>query len=313
MARLVFLGSPPAAVPSLRALVDAGHDVALVVSRADTRRGRGGGASPSAVKQAALELGLAVTDRLDDAVQIGAELGVVVAYGRIVPTRVLDALAMINVHFSLLPRWRGAAPVERAVLAGDDVTGVCVMRLEAGLDTGPVLASRRVDMAPGEHADALRARLAEIGAALLVETLAPGAAALGPGTPQEGEPTYAPKLGVEDLRLDWDRPAVELDRVVRLDRAWTTVHGRRLLVLEALARADAGPADTGPADPVPAGAGAPPGTVTRVGSATLVSTGAGALELLRVQPEGRRPMDAADWVRGWRTGSIRLGTAGADR
>jgi len=302
VARLVFLGSPPAAVPSLRALVGAGHDVVQVVSRADTRRGRGSSASPSAVKRAALELGLAVGDRLDDAVEAGAELGVVVAYGRIVPARVLDALAMINVHFSLLPRWRGAAPVERAVLAGDDVTGVCVMRLEEGLDTGPVLASRDVTVAPGEHVAPLRARLAEIGAELLVETLAPGVAALGPGTPQRGEPTYAPKLSVEDLHLDWGRPAVELERVVRLDRAWTTVEGRRLLVLDAVARPDA-----------PGDAPDPPGTVTSVGWATLVRTGAGLLDLVRVQPEGRRPMGASDWLRGWRTGPIRLGTPGPDR
>ncbi|MGH9028042.1 MAG: methionyl-tRNA formyltransferase, partial [Acidimicrobiales bacterium] len=140
MARLAFLGSPSAAVPSLRALVRAGHDVSLVVSRPDKRRGRGQAASPSPVKAAALEAGIDVTDQLDDVLGSGAELAVVVAYGRIIPKRVLDVMPMVNAHFSLLPRWRGAAPVEHAILAGDRVTGVCIMVLEEGLDTGPVLA-----------------------------------------------------------------------------------------------------------------------------------------------------------------------------
>ena len=135
MARLVFLGTPDDAVPSLEALVGAGHDVALVVTRADARRGRRGAPSPSPVKARAVELGLPVTDQLDDVLDAGAGLGVVVAYGRIIPARILDAIPMVNLHFSLLPRWRGAAPVERAILAGDRTTGVCVMAVEPGLDT----------------------------------------------------------------------------------------------------------------------------------------------------------------------------------
>src|ERR1700688_651507 len=139
VARLVFLGTPPAAAVALEALVRAGHDVALVVSRVDARRGRGAELAPSAAKRAALALGLDVTERLDDVTTVGAEMGVVVAYGRLIPGRILESLPMVNVHFSLLPRWRGAAPVERAVLAGDTETGVCLMRLEETLDTGPVL------------------------------------------------------------------------------------------------------------------------------------------------------------------------------
>lgn len=281
MTRLAYLGSPSAAVPPLHGLVEAGHDVALVVSRADTRRGRGGAHQPSGVKAAALELGIPVSDRLDDVLDSGAELAVVVAYGRLVPARLLDALDFVNLHFSLLPRWRGAAPVERAILAGDEVTGVCVMRLEEGLDTGPVLARREVPMGD-DHAGTLRQRLADEGAALLVEVLSAPVEQLGPGEPQQGEPTYAAKLDPAELRLDWRLPAVQLHRVVRLDRAWTTFRGSRLRVLEARAEARDAPG--------------PPGALR----GDAVDTGEGVLVLETVQPEGRRPMPAADWCRGIR-------------
>jgi methionyl-tRNA formyltransferase len=249
------------------------------------------------VKQAALELGLPVTDRLTDVTEAGAELGVVVAYGRIIPAAVLDVLPMVNVHFSLLPRWRGAAPVERAILAGDSGTGVSLMRLDEGLDTGPVLGSVPVEIGPGEHASSLLARLAEVGSVLLVDALAHGVGALGPGVAQEGEPTYAEKISTAELHLDWTRPAVELERVVRLDRAWTTLDGTRLLVLEGRARPGAA-----------AGAGSPPGSV----EGEAVRTGDGVLELIRVQPAGRRPMPGAEWRRGLRgAGAVRLGESGA--
>jgi methionyl-tRNA formyltransferase len=311
VARLAYLGSPSAAVAPLEALVAAGHDIALVVSRADTRRGRGGELSPSPVKKAALDLGLPVSDALDDVVAAGAELAVVVAYGRIVPQRVLDVVPMINVHFSLLPRWRGAAPVERAILAGDDVTGVCVMRLEAGLDTGPVLATTRLAIGPDEHSSALMTRLSEAGAALLVDVLAGGVAALGDGQVQEGEPTYAAKLDPEEFRLDWTLPAVELQRVIRLDRAWTTFRGERLRVLAAGLLTDDtdDTGGTGEADTV-----APPGSIDDNGGDLVVRCGSGSLALREVQPAGKRPMAAADWRRGVRAvpGEFR-GTQTADR
>jgi methionyl-tRNA formyltransferase len=290
VARLAYLGSPSAAVAPLRALVDAGHDIALVVSRADTRRGRGTQHTASAVKQAALDLGLPVSDALDDVVGVGVELAVVVAYGRIVPPRILDAVAMINVHFSLLPRWRGAAPVERAILAGDEVTGVCVMRLEAGLDTGPVLATTRLAIEPGEHASALMERLSLAGAGLLIDTLAAGVAALGPGQAQEGEPTYAAKLEPDEFRLDWNLPAETVHRVVRLDRAWTTFRGERLRVLDARPGPEADGAE----------APEPPGTVGGTAGDDVVRCGSGSLELVAVQPAGKRAMAAADWRRGVR-------------
>ncbi|MGA1358221.1 MAG: methionyl-tRNA formyltransferase, partial [Ilumatobacteraceae bacterium] len=146
--RIVYLGTPEVAVSPLRALVAAGVDVALVITRVDKRRGRGGELSPSPVKRAAMDLGIPVSHRLEDALTVGADLGVVVAYGRIIPAAVLERLAMINVHFSLLPRWRGAAPVERALLAGDQETGICIMRVEEGLDTGVVYARVVVPIRP---------------------------------------------------------------------------------------------------------------------------------------------------------------------
>ncbi len=283
MARLLYLGTPQAAVAPLEALVSAGHDLALVVSRPDTRRGRGPARSPSPVSDAARRLGLPVTDRLEDVKSVEAELGVVVAYGRIVPQSVLDVVNLVNLHFSLLPRWRGAAPVERAILAGDTVTGVCIMRLEAGLDTGPVLARRELSMGE-EHAGALTEKLSLLGAGMLVELLVHGLSGLGPGEPQAGEPTYAAKIEPHELRIDWSRPAPEIRRLVRLDRAWTTFRGKRLRILDAAV----GP--SGRADGVP-------GTLSGIG----VATGDGVIELHLVQPEGARAMSADQWRRGVRT------------
>ena len=150
--KLAFLGTPEVAVPPLRALVADGHDVRLVVTRADKRRGRGSALVASPVKAAAQDLGLPVTDQVDDVIDAGAELGVVVAFGRLIKPHVLAVLPMVNVHFSLLPRWRGAAPLERAILAGDAETGVCLMELEEGLDTGPVYACTRMAVGPEETA-----------------------------------------------------------------------------------------------------------------------------------------------------------------
>lgn len=282
--RLAFLGTPAAAVPSLRALVAAGHDVALVISRADARRGRRGELEPSPVKAAALELGIPVSHQPADVVGAGAELGVVVAYGRLIKPDVLAALPMVNVHFSLLPRWRGAAPVERAVLAGDLVTGVCLMALEETLDTGPVYRRAEVAIDPGETVDELRGRLAEVGASLLVDALAEG---LGEPVPQEGEVTYAAKVEPAELELRWARPATELARLTRLRGAHTTFRGRRLLVTRA---------EPAGAVEVPGVAGTVPGTL----SGDLVATGDGALRLVTVQPEGKRPQPVAEWRNGAR-------------
>jgi methionyl-tRNA formyltransferase len=291
--RLVFLGSPADALPSLQALHDAGHDIALVVTQPDRRRGRGSGLEPSPVKRLAADLGLPVVtpgrciEALDDIAGSGATLGVVVAFGQLIPPAVLDALPLgyVNVHFSLLPRWRGAAPVERAMMAGDTETGVCLMRLEAGLDTGPVYAVERVAIDPTETAGELRARLVTLGTGLLVSRLE-DIPKMDP-VPQEGEPTYAAKLTTEEFQLDLDAPAGELARLVRAGNprpgAWTTAGGRRLKVLRARA--------------VPAPADAAPGAL--VGPAR-VATGDGILVLEEVQPETKGVMAGAAWAAGFR-------------
>lgn len=255
----------------------------MVVTRVDKRRGRGSERGPSPVKATALELGLPVTSRPDEVLDAHVELGVVVAFGRLIKPPLLGAVPLVNVHFSLLPRWRGAAPVERAILAGDTETGVCLMELDEGLDTGGVYACEQVRIGADETAGELRDVLSETGARLLVERLTGGLAGLGEARPQVGTPTYAAKIEPADLRLDWQRPAQELHRVVRAGRAWTLWRGRRLLVLRAR--------------PEPAQPGLAPGEI----DGERVGTGAGILRLVQVQPEGRPPMAAADWARGART------------
>ena len=285
--RLVYLGTPAAAVPPLLALLDAGFDVPLVVSRADAKRGRGGALQPSPVKAAAVERGLTVTDQVDDALEVGADVAVVVAYGRIIRPHVLDRLPMVNLHFSLLPRWRGAAPVERAILAGDDRTGVCLMAVEEGLDTGGVYG--RIDLAigPDESADELRARLVGAGSTLLVNQLRAG---LGPAEPQVGEATYAEKIQPDELEIDWTQPATTIHRLVRVGGAWTTFRGRRLKLWRTRLVDDA------------------PDLLPGQVEGLVVGTGAGALELIEVQPEGKARQAATAWRNGAQPGpSDRLG------
>lgn len=228
--RLVYLGTPQMAVPPLRALVAAGHHIELVITGHDKRRGRGKQTSPTPVKAAALELDLPVSHEIDDVLTADAELGVVVAYGRIIKPHMLDHLSMINLHFSLLPRWRGAAPVERALLAGDTETGVCVMDVEEGLDTGGVYARASVPIGATMTADDLRAELVAVGARLLIDTLAVG---LVTPEPQTGTPTYASKIGRDDLRIDWTLPPAEIDRLIRVGGAWTTFRGANIKILSA--------------------------------------------------------------------------------
>ncbi len=299
--RLVFFGTPADAVPALEALHAAEHDIALVVTQPDTRRGRGSDESPSPVREAAEALGIPVLtpqksqEVVDDVAASGAEVGVVVAFGQLLPPALLEAVphGFVNVHFSLLPRWRGAAPVERAVLAGDRETGVCIMALEAGLDTGPVYARDRTPIGSSETAGELRTRLVGIGTELLVDTLPRVPTAIP--EPQSGAPTYADKLTVEEFELDWEQSAEDLARVVRAGNprpgAWTTDHGGRLKVWRVRA--------------LSACIDAEPGTVF---GHTRVATGEGALELVEVQPEGRRAMDANAWLAGRRAPDPLLGT-----
>lgn len=278
--RLLYLGTPAMAVPPLEALVEAGFDVIGVVTRVDKRRGRGGELSPSPVKAAALALGLPVVHTVDAGIELarehGADLGVVVAFGQLIKPPALAALPMVNLHFSLLPRWRGAAPVERSLLEGDATTGVCLMQLEAGLDTGPVHAVVDVPIAADATGESLRSELVRVGTQLLVDELREGLAA--PAT-QIGEPTYAAKLTPDDLRLDWSRSAAVRDRQVRLGGAWTTFRDKRFKVL-AVEVVD--PGGTG-GDLVDAAAG----TV-------------GGLRLVTVQPEGKAAMPYRDFANGSR-------------
>ena len=276
----MYFGTPEIAVPPLRALAAAGFDVALVVTGTDKRRGRRGAPTPTPVKAAALELGVEVTDDPDRAATVGADLGVVVAYGRILRRPLLERIPLVNLHFSLLPRWRGAAPVERAILAGDTTTGVCVMAVEEGLDTGSVYARREVPIRSDATAADLRAELTDIGSALLVEALRSG---LTDPEPQVGETTYAAKISPAELELHWDDPAEALLRQVRVGGAWTTRQGSRLKVHRAVAH------------PNQTGIGVP-GSL----HAALVTTGRGTLELVEVQPEGRGRVPVGSWLNGAR-------------
>lgn len=276
--RLVYLGTPQMAVPTLEALVTAGFEIPLVVTRVDKRRGRGNDLTPSPVKATAIRLGLPVSHRVDDALDVGADLGVVVAFGQLIRRHVLVELPMINLHFSLLPRWRGAAPVERAILAGDEQTGVGVMRVEEGLDTGGLYAQTVVDVAD-RSAATLRTALVEVGTRLLLDSLRDG---LGDPVAQVGEAVYARKIDPSEMQIDWTSPAAEVARLVRLGMAWTMFRGRRIKVLEAVA--------------VPDDLEQHPGAVVD----RVVATGGGSLLLVTVQPEGKSAMSAQAWVNGAR-------------
>ncbi len=305
------MGTPDFAVPVLTALTGA-HQVVGVVTQPDRPAGRGRRLTPSPVKQVALERGLPLAQpqslRTPGAVaQLAAwepEVIIVAAFGQILRQNVLDLPphGCLNVHASLLPRWRGAAPVPAAILAGDEVTGVTIMQIDAGLDTGPILAQQEEPIWPDDTRAILEGRLARLGAALLVETLPAYLAGdrLSRPQPEEGV-TYTEQLHKEDGLLDWSFPAAELDRRVRAFTPWpgafTTWRGRRLRVLRAT--------------PLPGWRGdAPPGTVIALVDGVAVAAGGGALRLEEMQLAGKRPMDVAPFIRGQRdfVGS-RLGVA----
>ena len=282
--RITYLGTPAAAVPPLRALREAGYEIPLVVSRPDTRRGRGADLEPSPVKAAALDLGLEVSDDLEDVAGVGAALGVVVAYGEIIPSALLEQLPMVNLHFSLLPRWRGAAPVERAILAGDEATGVSLMVVDEGLDTGALYRRAEISIAPDEESGALRARLVALGTEMLIEALAEG---LGEPEPQAGEPVYAQKITTEDRHVDWTQPAVQIHRQVRVGGAWTTFRGQQFKIWRTAVHS---------AHVVQELRADLPGSI----SGLSVATGEGRIDLLEVQAQGRTRQAAFAWRNGAR-------------
>lgn len=295
--RLVYAGTPDLATAPLASLVAAGFEVALVATRPDARRGRGGEPRPSPVKAEANRLGIPVTHDFAELTGVAADLGIVVAYGRLIRSEVLAVLPMINLHFSLLPRWRGAAPVERALLAGDSVTGVCVMDVVDELDAGAVFARAEVAITPSSTLDSLRQELVFLGTGLLIDGLRSG---FGPPEPQRGEPVYAHKIEVAELEIDWANPTTQIDRVVRVGGAWTTFRGRRLKIISAHPAPDDEPPVIGI-----------PGTI-HVESEThlpVITTGAGALVLAEVHAEGKARVDAASWLNGARPGhDERLGS-----
>jgi methionyl-tRNA formyltransferase len=296
--RLVFAGTPAAAVPSLERLAASGHEVVAVVTRPAAPQGRRRVLTPSPVAAAAEGLGLAVIEaaRLDEdttrrIVELEPDLGVIVAYGGLVREPLLSAPGhgWINLHFSLLPAWRGAAPVQHALIAGDAETGASVFRLVPELDAGDVFAMRARPVGDDTAGELLEA-LAHDGADLLAEVVDGIADGSATPTPQAGEPTFAPKLGIDDARLDWAAPAdVVRSRfrgVTPEPGAWTTVDDQRVKVL-----------DLGAADAADAAMLAP-GALELVGRRLLIGTGTSPLELARVQPAGRTAMSAADWWRG---------------
>jgi methionyl-tRNA formyltransferase len=293
--RLVFMGSPTFALPTLDALLAAGHEVACVYSQPPRPAGRGKQERLTPVHARALERGLEVrtpkslkgAEAQAAFAALHADAAVVVAYGLILPKAVLDAprLGAFNLHGSLLPRWRGAAPIQRAVMAGDSETGVQVMRMEEGLDTGPTLATFRTPIAFDDTTGTLHDRLAENGARLMVETLAKLERGEAVETPQASEGvTYAHKITAAETRIDWSRPAREIDCMIRglspFPGAWCELNGARVKVLQSR---------------LGQGSGAPGEALD---DALLIACGAGAVRLLSVQREGRAPLDADAFLRG---------------
>ena len=308
--RLVFAGTPAAAIPTLRTLAEA-HDIAAVVTRPDAPQGRKRVLTPSPVAQVAAELGLPTIKaaRLDDEAtgritSLRPELGVIVAYGGLVREPLLSTPdhGWINLHFSLLPQWRGAAPVQRALIAGDTDLGASVFQLVPALDAGDVFAMRTVDVPADATADVALEVLAEDGARLTANVVAGIADGTAAAHPQEGEATTAPKLSIEDGALDWNEPVdavyARFRGVTPEPGAHTTVGGLRVKILAAT------PA-TVPTGDAPSLA---PGEITATREAILIGTATRPLAVARVQPAGKPAMNAPDWWRGLRAGdTLRAG------
>lgn len=293
--RVIFFGTPEIAVGPLRALVEAGFAVDLVVTGVDKRRGRGSQTSPSPVKQAAIELQIPVTHDVADAIALvtendtsangssGSFVGVVVAYGHIISTDALQVLPMINIHYSLLPRWRGAAPVERALLAGDEQTGVCIMQVVEKLDAGDILQSATTQISQTDTTATLRSRLGEMANPLLIDVLSNGATT---ATPQSGDVVVAAKITPVDLEIDWSKPAVVVDRQVRVGGAFTFFNDKRFKIHSLKVSTEVFISESG--------------NMVVVNDRVLVACGQGVVELVEVQPEGKPRISAEDWKKGAR-------------
>ena len=296
--KLAFAGTPDFAVPALDALVAAGHSICAAYTQPDRPAGRGRHLQPSAVAQRANQLGVPLrqpakftAEAIDGLRELAPEALVVVAYGLILPTEVLaiPRLGCFNIHASLLPRWRGAAPIVRAVLAGDAESGITIMRMDAGLDTGPMLLTASLPIAPDMTAGALHDALAPLGAELIVQALAAVERGALKDTPQPADgATYAKKISKDEARLDWSRPAEELARAVRAfnpaPMAWSELDGERVRILSA--------------SPGAAAAGDPGAIVAADADGLLVATGVGALRVTELQFPGGRPLSAQQAVTG---------------
>jgi methionyl-tRNA formyltransferase len=295
---LIFAGTPEFSAPALEALLASRHRVAAVYTQPDRPAGRGRRVAMSAVKQAALRHDLPVEQpaTLRDPAVLerlrawSADLMVVVAYGLLLPEAVLRTprLGCINIHASLLPRWRGAAPIQRAILAGDQTTGVTIMQMDAGLDTGPMLLTKETAIHEWETAASLHDRLSQLGAHAVLAALegVETGSISGRTQPADGV-TYAPKIRKEEALIDWSRTAIEIDRQARAFNPWpiaeTRWQGRQLRIWEA--------------EPLKATTRASPGTVIASGEDGVdVATGAGALRLMRLQLPGRKPLSAAEFI-----------------
>ncbi|MEO1470532.1 MAG: methionyl-tRNA formyltransferase [Pseudomonadota bacterium] len=295
--RIVFMGTPGFAVPVLEAIAAAGHAIPAVYTQPPRPAGRGKRPRPSPVAEAATRLGIEIRTperfrdpgAVEDLEALAPDIAVVVAYGQILPQGALDVprLGCLNAHASLLPRWRGAAPIQRAIMAGDAETGVCIMQMEAGLDTGPVLARATHPIGPADTAATLHDALATLSARLMTETLDRLAAGRPPeATPQPAEgTTYAAKIDKAEARIDWTRPAEAVSAHIRglspFPGAWTGIAGERVKVLMA----------------EPAGGTGPAGTT--LDDALAVACGSGAIRLTRLQRAGRGPQDAVEFLRGF--------------
>jgi methionyl-tRNA formyltransferase len=286
------MGSPAFSVPVLDALLAAGHEIAAVYCQPPRPAGRGKQDRPTPVEARARELGLAVrhpTSLRDTAAQaefavFAPEAAVVVAYGLILPRAILDTpeRGCLNIHASLLPRWRGAAPIHRAVMAGDSETGVCIMQMDPGLDTGPVLLRKALAIGPEETTGALHDRLSQLGAGAIVEAL-DRLDSLAPVPQPEDGVSYADKIDKAEARVDWTRPAAEVDRQIRglspFPGAWTEIGGERVKLLGSRLLAASGA----------------PGTIL---APFTVACGEGAVEITRAQRQGKRAMERAEFLRG---------------
>ena len=294
--RVVFMGTPDFAVPALDALVAAGHEVACVYSQPPRPAGRGKKPRPSPVQARAEALGLPVRHPVSlkmaeaqaEFAALEAEAAVVVAYGLILPQAVLDAPARgcLNIHASLLPRWRGAAPIHRAVMAGDAETGICIMRMEAGLDTGPVFLREAMPIGPEDTTGDLHDRLAALGGRLIVEVLERINALVPEPQPADGA-SYARKIDKAEARIDWTAPAEEVGRLIRglspFPGAWCAMAGTRVKCLRATAVAGVGQ----------------PGEVLRADTTLTVACGTGAVDITWLQREGKGAQDSETFLRGF--------------